>query len=132
MARRARAPVDERLTLDGGLRQVDFLDSEVIAIDREIAKQALAWSEVLRLMTVPGVNVQTAATFMAAVGDIRRFPSARQLVQLSRPRPQGPSIGQRARPPRADLQGGRLRNQAHARRSGVEGDDDSWPAARVL
>ena len=31
-------------------------------------------------MTVPGVNVQTAATFMAAIGDIRRFPSARQLV----------------------------------------------------
>ena len=73
-------PVDERLTLDGCLRQVDFLDSEVVAIDREIAKQALAWPEVLRLMTVPGVNVQTAATFMAAVGDIRRFPSARQLV----------------------------------------------------
>ena len=73
-------PVDERLTLDGCLRQVDFLDGEVAAIDREIAKQALAWPEVLRLMTVPGVNVQTAATFMASVGDIRRFPSARKLV----------------------------------------------------
>jgi transposase len=73
-------PVDERLTLDGCLRQVDFLDTEVVALDREIAKQALAWPEVLRLMTVPGVNVQTAATFMAAVGDIQRFPSARQLV----------------------------------------------------
>jgi len=73
-------PVDERLTLDGCLRQVDFLDAEVAAIDREIAKQALAWPEVLRLMTVPGVNVQTAATFMASVGDISRFPSARKLV----------------------------------------------------
>jgi transposase len=73
-------PVDERLTLDGCLRQVDFLDGEVAAIDREIARQALAWPEVLRLMTVPGVNVQTAATFMASVGDIRRFPSARKLV----------------------------------------------------
>ena len=31
-------------------------------------------------MTVPGVNVQTAATFMASVGDIRRFPSPRKLV----------------------------------------------------
>jgi transposase len=35
---------------------------------------------VLRLMTVPGVNVQTAATFMAAIGAIGRFPSARKLV----------------------------------------------------
>ena len=31
-------------------------------------------------MTVPGVNVIAAATFMAAVGDIRRFATQRQLV----------------------------------------------------
>jgi transposase len=73
-------PIDERLTLDGCLRQVDFLDSEVAALDGQIAKHALAWPEVLRLMTVPGVNVQTAATFMASIGDIGRFPSARKLV----------------------------------------------------
>jgi transposase len=73
-------PADERLTLDGCLRQVDFLDSEVAALDAEIAKQALAWPEVLRLMSVPGVNVQTAAAFMASVGDIRRFSTPRKLV----------------------------------------------------
>jgi len=65
-------PSDERLTLDGCLRQVDFLDVEVAALDGEIARHALAWPEVLRLMSVPGVNVQTAATFMAAIGDIGR------------------------------------------------------------
>ena len=73
-------PVDERLTLDGCLRQVDFFDAEIASLDREIAKHALAWPEVLRLMTVPGVNVHTAATFMAAIGDVRRFRSPRQLV----------------------------------------------------
>ncbi len=73
-------PVDERLTLDGCLRQVDFLDAEVQALDLEIARHALAWPEILRLMTVPGVNVQTAATFMASVGDIRRFSSPGKLV----------------------------------------------------
>jgi transposase len=73
-------PFDERLTLDGCLRQVDFLDAEIATLDGEIAKQALAWPEVLRLMTVPGVNVQTAATFMAAIGDIGRFSSPRKLV----------------------------------------------------
>jgi transposase len=31
-------------------------------------------------MTVPGVNVICAATFMAAIGDIRRFESPRKLV----------------------------------------------------
>jgi transposase len=73
-------PVDERLTLDGCLRQVDFLDAEIGALDREIARLALTWPEVLRLITVPGVNVQTAATFMASVGDIGRFSSPRKLV----------------------------------------------------
>jgi len=73
-------PTDERLTLDGCLRQVDFLDAEVAALDGEIATRALAWPEVLRLMSVPGVNVQTAATFMASIGDIHRFSSPRKLV----------------------------------------------------
>jgi hypothetical protein len=31
-------------------------------------------------MSVPGVNLQTAATFMACVGDIDRFPEPRKLV----------------------------------------------------
>jgi transposase len=77
---RLELPADERLTLEGCLRQVDFLDAEIAVLDGEIAKQALAWPEVLRLMSVPGVNVQTAATFMASVGDIRRFSSPRKLV----------------------------------------------------
>ena len=75
-----KLPVDERLTLDGCLRQIDFLDGEVGALDREIARLALGWPEVLRLMTVPGVNVQTAATFMAAIGDVGRFSSPRKLA----------------------------------------------------
>lgn len=75
-----KLPVDEQLTLEGCLRQIDFLDQEVGALDREIAKAALEWPEVQRLMSVPGVNVNTAATFMASVGDIRRFSSPRKLV----------------------------------------------------
>lgn len=71
---------DERLTLDGCLRQIDFLDVEIAAMDREIARIALTWPEVLRLMSVPGVNVQTAATFMASIGEIKRFSSPRKLV----------------------------------------------------
>ena len=45
-----------------------------------MAKQALRSEEVRRLLTVPGVNVICAQTFLAAVGDIRRFPTSRQLV----------------------------------------------------
>ena len=70
----------ERETVDAGLRQVDFLDSEIAQVERLIAADALSWPEVKRLMTVPGVNVIVAATFMAAVGDIRRFGDRRKLT----------------------------------------------------
>ncbi len=73
-------PIDERLTLDGCLRQVDFLDEELDALERTLAEQALASPDIRRLMSVPGVGVHTAAAFIAAVGDVRRFPTARQLV----------------------------------------------------
>ena len=62
------------------MRQVDFLDAEIAEVEKLIAAEALSWPEVKRLMTVPGVNVIVAATFMAAVGDIRRFPDRRKLT----------------------------------------------------
>jgi transposase len=73
-------PLVEQETVDAGLRQVDFLDIEVAAVERLIAAEALSWPDVKRLMTVPGVNVIVAATFIAAVGDIRRFPDRRKLT----------------------------------------------------
>ena len=72
--------VCERETVDAGLRQVDFLDTEIAQVDQLIAADALGWPEVKQLMTVPGVNVIVAATFMAAVGDIRRFADRRKLT----------------------------------------------------
>jgi transposase len=73
-------PIEERETLDSGLRQIDFLDAEVAAVDRVIAHDALNWPEARRLMTVPGVNLIVASTFLAAVGDVHRFPDRRKLV----------------------------------------------------
>jgi transposase len=75
-----RLPLCERETVESAVRQVDFLDSELGEVERRIAAEALSWPEVKRLMTVPGVNVIVAATFMAAVGDIRRFPDRRKLT----------------------------------------------------
>jgi transposase len=73
-------PEEEQETVAGCLRQVDFLAQEVAALDRKIAEHALAAPEIKRLMTIPGVDVGTAAALMAAVGDIRRFATPRQLV----------------------------------------------------
>ena len=73
-------PTEERETLDGCMRQIEFLDEEIEALERVIASAALESAEIRRLMSVPGVNVICAATFLAAVGDIRRFRGTRQLV----------------------------------------------------
>src|SRR3954471_16857237 len=73
-------PPEERESVDAGIRHIDFLDSEIAAVERLIAQQALGWPEIRRLMTVPGVNLICAATFIAAVGDPRRFVSSRKLV----------------------------------------------------
>jgi transposase len=73
-------PPEERESVDAGIRQIEFLDSEIAAVERLIAQQALEWPEIRRLMTVPGVNLICAATFIAAVGDPRRFLTSRKLV----------------------------------------------------
>jgi transposase len=73
-------PVEERETVDGCLRQIDFLDEEIAEVERQVATDALGSPEIKRLMTVPGVNVIVAATFLAAVGEITRFRTPRQLV----------------------------------------------------
>jgi len=73
-------PTDERETVDGCLRQIDFLDGEIAILERAIAEHALGSDAIKRLMTVPGVSLMTAATFTATVGDIRRFHDPRKLV----------------------------------------------------
>jgi transposase len=73
-------PVEERESVDAGIRQIEFLDAEIAAVERLIARQALNWPEIRRLMTVPGVNLICAATFIAAIGDVGRFLTSRKLV----------------------------------------------------
>ncbi|MGO9885451.1 MAG: IS110 family transposase [Solirubrobacteraceae bacterium] len=73
-------PAEERESVDAAMRHVEFLDQEIGAVDRLIAQQALSWPEIKRLMTVPGVNVICAASFIAAVGNANRFMTSRKLV----------------------------------------------------
>jgi transposase len=72
--------VEERESVDAGIRSVELLDAEIAAVGRLIAQQALSWPEIRRLMTVPGVNLIAAATFIAAVGNANRFLTSRKLV----------------------------------------------------
>ena len=71
---------EEQETVEGCLRQIDFLHGEIALIDRKVAQFVLGSSDAQRLMTIPGIDIITAATLVAAIGDIARFRSSRQLV----------------------------------------------------
>jgi transposase len=73
-------PPHEGEMVEACRRHIDFLDAEVAALDRGVAQRVLASPEMRRLMQLPGVSATTAATFMAAVGEVSRFPSPRHLV----------------------------------------------------
>jgi transposase len=71
---------EEQETVEGCLRQIDFLDAEIALVDRKVAQFVLGSADAQRLMTIPGIDITTAATLAAAIGDIARFASPRHLV----------------------------------------------------
>lgn len=73
-------PADEHQAIAGDLRQLDFLAAELKDVDREIAQISLAREDIKRLMTIPGVDMITAATMVATIGDVSRFPTSRHLI----------------------------------------------------
>lgn len=73
-------PEEEAQTVASCLRHIDFLNGEIAQLDQWIARQALALPGFHRLLTIPGVDVGTAAAVIGAVGDITRLQSPGQLV----------------------------------------------------
>jgi transposase len=108
--------VEERESVDAGLRQIAFLDAEVKAVEKLIAQQALSWPEIRRLMTVLGANLICAATFIAAIGRADRFMTSRKLVAYLGLDPKVRQSGE------APARSGRIskRGSASARRALVE------------
>lgn len=78
--RELQPPVEECETVEACMRHIEFLESENAQLERKIAQQALRSPDARRLLSVPGVNVICAATLLAAIGDIRRFKTSRQLA----------------------------------------------------
>jgi transposase len=74
----ARVELDEqgRMLVDSDLRQLEFLQKEIDALDIELAKRGHQSEQVRLLMTLPGVDVTTAEALLAAWGDVSRFPDA--------------------------------------------------------
>ncbi len=57
---------------------VEFLDEKILLLDRKIRKFNPDLQKLLQ--SIPGVGPQTAATCVAEIGDIARFPDAKRLT----------------------------------------------------
>ena len=78
-----------------------------------------------RLITIPGVDATTAATMMATIGRIQRFPTPRQLVGYVGLDARVRQSGNQPSPPRADLQARHLRRPSRARPGRLGRDQDA-------
>jgi transposase len=124
-------PLEERGSVDAGIRHVEFLDAEIAAVERLIAQQALDWPEIRRLMTVPGVNLICAATFYRRRRTLWPVSVESQAGRLPRPRSEGPPVRRRAGAQRPDQQarfGGRALGAGRGR---LECHSAARPAARL-
>ena len=129
--RELELPVEEAESVASAMRHIEFLDAEIAEVERLIAREALRSADARRLLTVPGVNVICAASFLAAIGDVRRFRTSRQMVAYLG---LDPRVRQSGSEP---ARGGRIskRGSASARwagRGGMERGPSARPAARVL
>ena len=73
-------PADERELVDLTLRLLDGLAAEIEIAETGIARTVVDDRRVARLLTIPGIGLQTAVGLVAIIGDVRRFPRPDTLV----------------------------------------------------
>jgi transposase len=72
-------PAADRLQIRHWLRQLDVLQKELDETDRLIAQLASQDARISRLMQITGISYYIAFALLAAIGDIRRFPTPEKL-----------------------------------------------------
>lgn len=121
---RQPVPDDERAAIARHVRELDRLGEDLVALDRDIAQDALEDEAIQRLLTITGINLAVAAGLMAAIGNIERFRSPQKLVSYfglsPRVRQSGPGAAHHGRISKA--------GRSHARAMLVEA---AWAAAKA-
>lgn len=75
-------PVLMRSTLATACDEIDGLETNMRAVERQLTALAREMADVTLLQTVPGVGLITATALVALVGDIRRFRSSRHFASF--------------------------------------------------
>src|SRR5262249_28581286 len=63
------------LTLDGYLRQLDQLTTEIRGADHAIAEQVAAEAQAQLFCTIPGIGAYSPLLIRSEIGDSARFPT---------------------------------------------------------
>lgn len=83
MASRQDLPAADRLVPGVALRQIAQLDAEIKAVEEEVVRRGKSLRGVSRLSQVHGLNLLSAVSLLAEVGDIALFETSKQLVSYA-------------------------------------------------
>lgn len=72
-----------RLALDGYLRSLEHLTTEIRQVSTTIEQQAGADPQAQLLQTMPGIGAYSALLILSEIGDITRFPDSRHLCSYA-------------------------------------------------
>ena len=110
---------------DDLLRRVEEFDRQIAELDALVRRQAEGREDVRRLMTHPGVGPQTALAMVLTLGEVSRFPSAKQVASYLGLIPGEYSSGNRQRLGHISKQGSSLMRflLVEAGQTAVRGDE---------
>jgi transposase len=75
-------PMLLRSTVAAACDEIEVLENNMHAVERQLAALAPDMPDVVLLQTVPGVGLITATALVALVADVRRFPSGSAFRKL--------------------------------------------------
>jgi transposase len=73
-------PRAERAAVDADCRLLAAVEQELLTLEQTQVDDAAADPRVRLLLTLPGIDVAVATALLAAIGDLRRFPTAARLA----------------------------------------------------
>jgi transposase len=76
-------PHAARTQIEVALRLIDYLNVQLVPLDRELRQIANSWPGTKALQVHYGVGPLTAVAFLAELGDARRFSSSRKAVRYA-------------------------------------------------
>ena len=83
LMRRDDLPASDLLVLRSALRQIEQLGSEIDQLEAEIVSRGKSLRGLKRLLQVHGLNLLSAISLLAEVGDIAMFDTSKQLVSYA-------------------------------------------------